>query len=111
MTPGVGYAATASEFGLPFPREEQFDFYGEFNNGEVSVSLVNNSGGAYDDWNFIGNPYPGAISADTFFTVNAGLVDVIYLWDQATDPSNTASGNSGYNFSADDYAMINGQVQ
>ena len=108
MTPGVGYAATASEFGLPFPREEQFDFYGEFNNGEVSVSLVNNSGGAYDDWNFIGNPYPGAISADTFFTVNAGLVDVIYLWDQATDPSNTASGNSGYNFSADDYAMING---
>tara|TARA_R110002050_G_scaffold94765_1_gene197057 strand:- start:38151 stop:40613 length:2463 start_codon:yes stop_codon:yes gene_type:complete len=108
MIPGVGYAATSGEFGPAFPRTEKFEFYGEFNNGEILVPLINNSGGAYNDWNFIGNPYPGAISADTFFTVNAGLVDVIYLWDQGTPPSSTSSGNQVSNFSSDDYAMING---
>jgi hypothetical protein len=108
MVPGVGYAATAGEFAPFFPITENFDFYGEFNNGEVLVPLINNSGGAYSDWNFIGNPYPGAISADTFFTVNAGLVDVIYLWDQATPPSSSNGGSQASNFSADDYAMING---
>jgi len=108
MAPGVGYAVTPSEIGPPFPRVENFVFIGKFNNGEITSPIVNNSGGAYDDWNFIGNPYPGAISADTFFTVNSGKVDIIYLWDQATAASNTAGGSQGYNFSSDDYAMING---
>ncbi|AXP80412.1 hypothetical protein CJ739_1321 [Mariniflexile rhizosphaerae] len=108
MVPGVGYAATASEFGPAFPRTEQFDFYGAFNNGEVLVPLVSNSLGAYEDWNLVGNPYPSAISADQFFAVNAGLVDMIYLWDQGTPPSSTNSGNQNSNFSNDDYAIING---
>lgn len=108
LKPGVGYAMRTNIFGPAFPRPETFVFRGEFNNGVVSVPLVNNSGGQYNDWNLIGNPYPCAIDADQFFAVNAGIVDAIHLWDQFTAPSATASGNEGYNFSGADYAMING---
>jgi len=108
MQPGIGYAMTPSEFGPAFPRTEDFVFRGAFNNGIIQVPLVNNSGGFYNDWNFIGNPYPSAINTDQFFTVNTGIVGVIYLWDQATPASNTSAGSQGYNFSNDDYAMING---
>lgn len=108
LTPGVGYAMRTNEFGPVFPRPETYVFRGEFNNGEVTVPLVNNSGGIYNDWNLIGNPYPCAIDADQFFLVNAGIVDAIYLWNQFTAPSSTASGNEGYNFSGADYAIING---
>lgn len=108
MIPGVGYAATANEFGLAFPRTDKYDFYGAFNNGEVLVPLVSNSGGTYEDWNLVGNPYPSAIDADVFFSENPGLVDAIYLWDQGTPPSSTTGGNQGSNFSQDDYAIISG---
>jgi hypothetical protein len=108
MQPGVGYAMTPSEFGPAFPRPENTTFRGAFNNGVIQVPLVSNSGGLYYDWNFIGNPYPSAINANQFFAVNTGLVELIYLWDQATPPSNSSGGSQGYNFSNDDYAMING---
>ena len=108
MLPGIGYATTPSEFGPAYPRVEDFVFRGAFNNGEVLVPIVNNSGGLYNDWNLIGNPYPCAISADTFFAVNSSFVGVIYLWDQATPVSNTSGGSEANNFSTDDYAMING---
>lgn len=108
LVPGVGYAMRTNEFGPAFPRPETFVFRGAFNNGVITVPLVNNSGGAYNDWNLIGNPYPCAIDADRFFAVNTGVVDAIYLWDQFTAPSQAASGNEGYNFSGADYAMING---
>ncbi len=108
MASGAGYAAVASQFGPAFPRSENFVFSGAFNNGIVNVWLVNNSGGSYNDWNFVGNPYAGAISADRFFTVNSGLVNVIYLWDQFTAEDENASGNEGQNLSVADYAIING---
>jgi len=111
LVPGVGYAMRTTTIGGPgggFPRTETYPFIGAFNNGEVTIPLVNNSGGLYNDWNLIGNPYPSAIDADQFFAVNAGVVDAIYLWDQFTAPSETASGNEGFNFSGADYAMING---
>lgn len=107
MQPGIGYTAVASEFGPAFPRTEDFFFRGPFNNGVISIPLVNNSGELYNDWNFIGNPYPSAIDADQFFSVNAGIVDAIYLWDQATPESSNAGGSQTDNFSVDDYAMLN----
>ena len=111
MTPGVGYAAIASQFGIGgFPRSELFPFIGEFNNGVIQVPLVNNSGGTYNDWNFIGNPYPGAIDADDFLSVNSALVGALYFWDQATPESDTAGGSQGQNFSVDDYAIYNGTM-
>jgi len=107
MTPGVGYAATP---GLPgpfgFPEQQVFIFEGTLNNGLIQPAIVNNSGGVYNDWNFIGNPYPSAIDAYKFFSTNAGIVDALYLWSQASplDPNNP--GNQGFNFSTDDYAVL-----
>ncbi|MEM9679126.1 MAG: hypothetical protein AAF901_02280 [Bacteroidota bacterium] len=105
MTPGVGYATTASPIGF-FPAPQQFTFQGAFNNGVIQSAITNASGGAYNDWNFLGNPYPSAIDATIFFTVNTGVVDNIYLWSQATPLDANASGNDGQNFSGADYAVI-----
>ncbi len=110
MQPGVGYAAIASQLGPAFPRLENFVFRGAFNNGVIQVPIINNSGGSYNDWNFIGNPYPCAIDADDFLTANSSLIGVLYFWDQATPESDTAGGSQGQNFSVDDYAMYNGTM-
>jgi len=105
MNSGVGYAAMASPFGF-FPVAQQFTFEGPFNSGIITVPLINNSSDAYNDWNFIGNPYPSAIDASEFFTINAGVVDALYLWSQATLADANAQGNEGLNFSGADYAVI-----
>ncbi|NNE31798.1 MAG: T9SS type A sorting domain-containing protein [Winogradskyella sp.] len=105
MLPGVGYATTAVNFGM-FPASQQFTFEGPFNNGVYQPAISNASNGNYNDWNFIGNPYPSAIDTDVFFTVNSGIVDHIYLWSHATPASANASGNEGQNFSGSDYAII-----
>ncbi|RED46551.1 putative secreted protein (Por secretion system target) [Winogradskyella eximia] len=107
MLPGIGYAATPSLLGPAFPVAQQFPFVGPFNNGVFTPTIVNNSAGTYNDWNFIGNPYPSAIDANVFFTVNTGITDNIYLWSQATPLNANASGNEGQNFSGADYAIIN----
>ncbi|WP_405574976.1 lamin tail domain-containing protein [Winogradskyella sp. Asnod2-B02-A] len=107
MLPGIGYAATPSTLGPAFPVAQQFPFVGPFNNGVFTPTIINNSAGVYNDWNFIGNPYPSAIDASVFFTVNTGITDNIYLWSQATPLNANASGNEGQNFSGADYAIIN----
>ncbi|WP_299128564.1 hypothetical protein [uncultured Winogradskyella sp.] len=105
MEPGVGYATTASPSGL-FPGQQVFTFEGDFNNGIIQSTLSNASGGVYQDWNFIGNPYPSAIDTQVFFSANTGVVDNIYLWSQATALDANASGNDSENFSSADYAII-----
>jgi hypothetical protein len=108
LIPGIGYAATGSQLGF-FPAQQQFTFTGAFNNGVIQTAIVNNSGDLYNDWNFIGNPYPGAIDTNVFFSVNSGIIDdAIYLWNQATPANANASGNEGSNFSNADYAIITG---
>ena len=110
MAPGIGYAIMPAPILGPgnFPIQQSFTFSGTFNNGVITIPLVNNSGGVYNDWNFLGNPYASAIDADQFFAINTGLVDVIYLWDQATPPDANSGGSQDSNFSNDDYAIING---
>ena len=106
MTPGVGYATTPSSLGPAFPVAQQFPFVGAFNNGIYSRPITFVFLSPYKDWNFIGNPYPSAIDTNVFFTVNSGITDAIYLWNQATPLDANASGNEGYNFSGADYAII-----
>jgi len=108
MLPGVGYAATPSTFGPALPTNQQFPFVGPFNNGVITPTISYVAGSPYKDWNFIGNPYPSAISTATFFSVNSGITNAIYLWSHATPEDVNASGNEGYNFSGSDYAVISG---
>lgn len=117
LIPGVGYAAThspgifASTPGCPgLTCRIAYVFSGLFNNGVVTVPLFKNDSEPGDtNWNFVGNPYPSAISADAFLTTNVGIIEgAIYLWSQNTAPSDTTNGNENLNFSQSDYAIING---
>ena len=117
MIPGVGYAATQSSASFAgVGAQYNYTFTGPFNNGIISVPVYRNDSELLDtNWNFIGNPYPSAISVDAFFNENVyslnsnGVLDgAIYLWSQDTPPSSVANGNEQLNFAQSDYAIING---
>lgn len=124
MTPGVGYASTHDEFiyNISPGKTFRYSFVGDFNNGAITVPIYRNDEELNDNnWNFIGNPYPSAISADLFLAANSGInanvvtsgpIDgAIFLWSQNTAPTSTTNGNEVLNFSASDYAIINGTAQ
>jgi hypothetical protein len=125
MEVGRGYAVTAS--GLP-PSPGIFTdnstvFSGALNTGDITVTLYKNNNEINDNnWNFIGNPYPSAISVDDFFLANAAVDDVnidpsqnpdgltegaIFLWSQSVAPDAGNNGNENVNFAQSDYAIIN----
>ncbi|APY11140.1 hypothetical protein BWZ22_07740 [Seonamhaeicola sp. S2-3] len=113
MTPGVGYAATHSEIGYISPSNYKYTFVGDFNNGEISVPVSRNDVTSADkNWNFIGNPYPSAISISAFLAQNmypvGPLEGVVHFWSQNTNYSATANGNQALNFDTNDYAYYNG---
>lgn len=108
MSPGVGYAAMGPTTGS-FPRTESIMFSGTVNNGVVTtpISLSADATDTDDDWNFVGNPYPSAISADDFVTFNTNITGTIYLWTHVDDVSISNPGPHAFNYSTDDYAMYN----
>ena len=128
MEPGVGYASTHSSslfFGPPMsspPFQFIYTFEGPFNNGIIPVPVYRNDDELADNnWNLIGNPYPSAISVDSFLIKNAGVLNsvplsphvdgltngAIFLWSQASDPDAANPGNQQQNFKQSDYAIIN----
>ncbi len=85
-------------------------YSGKVNNGEITTpisttNLINPGGTNWgdDDWNLIGNPYPSAINAASFWAENAvnnnRIVDALYFWDEADT-------TGGYN-EDQDYASWN----
>ncbi|MCF7559725.1 T9SS type A sorting domain-containing protein [Sabulilitoribacter multivorans] len=104
MQPGVGYAATAGRFHFPGATDIA-SFEGPFNTGDVSTGISYNAANIAGSWNFIGNPYPGAIDFDTFYAANSGVVNgAAYFWSQATPPDTSNPGHQQENFSQNDYA-------
>lgn len=76
-------------------------FTGTANNGDVTVTVANVSGNTTSSRNnnLLSNPYPSAIDADKFLTLNNDLLDgVIYLWR-----ANTANESGTSNYSNADY--------
>lgn len=110
LQPGHGYAAThsgGSNFtsGTAYP----YNFEGAFNTGTITVPIHYNGDNGDADWNFIGNPYPCAISVDAFLAENPTIIgSAIYLWSHASPPLAANSGNETYNFNTNDYAIITG---
>ncbi|MCB0755585.1 MAG: lamin tail domain-containing protein [Flavobacteriales bacterium] len=96
MVNGVGYAS--KQAGLA-------SFFGPVNNGNISTPIVsypfipgNTDSGT--PFNYVGNPYPGALNASAFVLANSNIAGSIYFWDD------DLSGGSGYSYT--DYATWNG---
>jgi hypothetical protein len=121
MEIGRGYAVTTS---APPPMPGNYSdastvFSGALNTGDIIVPLYKNNNEINDNnWNFIGNPYPSAISVDDFFSANIddvplnppvnGLTEgAIFLWSQSVAPDTNNNGNENVNFAQSDYAIIN----
>ena len=127
MTAGNGYIVRAPN---GFSNTTKQDWTANFNNGipnngvyTPTIARGNNTGSGTtvngvtlkdtdDNWNLLGNPYPSAISINSFLTANTNLDGFVRLWTHGTLPE-TSNANSFYqnfvsNYTADDYIAING---
>ena len=88
MTPGVGYAVRGPQtFDNITLTNHKANFSGTPNNGDYIVQVYKNG---TSDRNFLGNPYPSAISADLLMDGNvgplgaAGAGTTFYFWTHNT---------------------------
>jgi hypothetical protein len=64
-----------------------------------------------DNWNLLGNPYPSAISINSFLTANPQLDGFVRLWTHGTLPVSAVNPfytSFVYNYTTGDYVAING---
>jgi hypothetical protein len=120
MEIGRGYAVTTAPPAFSGPYSDASTvFSGALNTGDITITLYKNNNEVDDNnWNFIGNPYPSAISVDDFFSANIADVPLnpsvgiltegaIFLWSQSVPPDSGNNGNENVNFAQSDYAIIN----
>ena len=127
MSPGVGYIVRAPN---GFNNTTNQNWTVTFNNGVPNNGIYTptisrgsnlNSGTTApngvvlsdtdDNWNLLGNPYPSAISIDSFLEGNSNVDGFVRLWTHGTLPvSNTVPfyGNFSSNYTAGDYIALNG---
>ena len=104
-------------------------FFGVPNNGNISIPItrsgynsgnytyVNGSGSTItvtqddDNWNLVGNPYPSAIDAKDFLTLNTNIAGFVNIWTHGTLPSNAIAdpfyNDYAYNYTPLDYITYN----
>lgn len=80
---GVGYLIRMPDNHPTSPTVWNGQFSGVPNNGDVSISVTNNT------YNLIGNPYPSTIDADEFINDNS-LTGALYFWRK----TNAAPGSA-----------------
>lgn len=92
LVPGIGYAQAF---------QGPISFTGIPNDGIITVSNLTYSAGTANEqgWNLLSNPYPAAISATAFMTLNTDLSGSIYLWDD--------QGTTGVQGTNADYLTVN----
>ena len=124
----IGAASTAMLSGIGYIMRDVFsrNFIGVPRNGVYTpaISRGSNLGSGTagpngimrtdtdDNWNLLGNPYPSAISINTFLTTNTNIDGFVRLWTHGTSPSTGISDpfydNFVSNYTAGDYVAING---
>jgi hypothetical protein len=126
MVNGKGYIVRGPDSYTSTPQNYTQNFVGVPNNGNITMPI---SRGTYDgvnyvtgvsgtlatrnddNWNLIGNPYPSAISANTFLATNTNIVGFVKFWTHGTMPASAASdpfyNNYGLNYSVSDYVNYN----
>jgi len=111
MIASKGYIARASNgsaTAVPLP----ITFQGKPNNGIINIGISRgNTIGTNDCWNLVGNPYPSAISANSFVTQNTNIEGSVRVWTHGSLPNNTNPNpfyqNYAYNYSDGDYIVSN----
>jgi hypothetical protein len=127
MTNGVGYILRApAGYSTSVATSYTANFVGVPNNGVYTPTIERGSytGANYtgtngaiitsndDNWNLVGNPYPSAISINSFLTFNTNIDGFVRIWTHGTLPSTSISSpfynTFGYNYSPADYLVLNG---
>jgi hypothetical protein len=85
---------------------------GTWNGGTYSTGVSTTLGTNEDDnWNLVGNPYPSAIHAIDFLTLNTNIAGFVNIWSHGTLPSTAVSdpfyNNYVYNYTPGDYITYN----
>jgi hypothetical protein len=85
---------------------------GTWNGGTYSTGVSSTLGTNEDDnWNLVGNPYPSAIHAINFLTLNTNIDGFVNVWTHGTLPSNAIAdpfyNNYAYNYTPGDYITYN----
>ena len=107
---GNGYLIRAADNHPTSPTTWAGTFVGEPNNGNVTVSVANNT------YNAVGNPYPSTISADDFIGEN-GLTEALYFWRKTNAAAGSAyatytlAGGAGTGSSGSNAQVPNGTIQ
>ncbi|NHM00839.1 GEVED domain-containing protein [Flavobacterium difficile] len=127
MVLGKGYAIRGDN-SLPNSTFTNYtaSFVGVPNNGNITIPISRGTwnGGPYstgvsstlglnedDNWNLVGNPFPSAIDAIDFLTLNTNIEGFVNIWTHGTLPSNAISdpfyANYVFNYTATDYITYN----
>ena len=85
---------------------------GTWNGGNYATGVSTTQGTNHDDnWNLVGNPYPSAIDAIDFLTLNTNIDGFINVWTHGTLPSSAIAdpfyNNYSYNYTPGDYITYN----
>lgn len=85
---------------------------GTWNGGTYSTGVSTTLGTNHDDnWNLIGNPYPSAVRAIDFLTLNTNIDGFIKIWTHGALPSSAIAdpfyNNYTYNYTPGDYITYN----
>ena len=85
---------------------------GTYNGADYSTGVSATLGTKDDDnWNFVGNPYPSAINAIDFLTLNTNIAGFVNIWTHGTLPSNAIAdpfyNDYAYNYTPSDYITYN----
>lgn len=107
---GVGYLIRMPDNHPTSPTVWTGQFSGVPNNGDVTISVTNNT------YNAVGNPYPSTIDADDFINDN-NLTEALYFWRKTNgDPGSayatyTLAGGAGTGPSDSNAQVPNGIIQ
>ncbi|SEP80285.1 beta strand repeat-containing protein [Flavobacterium urocaniciphilum] len=127
MVLGKGYCLRGPDsYSLTALTNYTATFTGVPNNGNIAIpisrgtyngvnynTVVSTTLGTKDDdnWNLVGNPYPSAIHAINFLTLNTNIAGFVNIWTHGTLPSSSISdpfyNNYVYNYTPTDYITYN----